>query len=128
MLEVPRMRVLLYQHPNQDGTATHNPYPMMKRILFWIALAVMVGITAYAYVDLKNIERKTVDMTLYASEYAYFRGQCDVLAGDIRVKWDSDKQVWSWAKSPWTEDQPPMYNPSMSSLPPPPPPTHIRSY
>lgn len=37
----------------------------------------------------------------YTIERAYFEGQRDALAGDIRIEFDEGFGVWRWTKSPW---------------------------
>lgn len=44
-------------------------------------------------------------------EAAYFMGQQNAIHGDIRIKYDEEKQSWVWIKSCWNNGTPPIFNP-----------------
>lgn len=49
-----------------------------------------------------------------AMEYAYFEGQKDVLEGNLKIEQQNENYVW--VGSPWDDNKPAIYNPSLNFL------------
>ena len=79
----------------------------MKKLLLLIIIAIaFISCDNYPLIIMKD------DLTK-GCEYAYFEGQKDALSKDVRIKLNEDS-VWIWSKSPWDDEQEPIYNPLIS--------------
>ncbi len=45
-------------------------------------------------------------------EAAYFSGQQDAINGDVRIKFDYEKNKWEWVRSPWNNKKTPTWHPT----------------
>lgn len=75
-----------------------------------IFLFVVIGIILFNLSE-KNKKLKEISVILTRSmEKAYFEGQHDAIAGDVRIGKNADS-CWVWTKSCWDDGKIPVFDP-----------------
>lgn len=73
------------------------------KIVFYLLLVASVISCDYATIHKEDFQK--------VCEKFYFEGQKDAINNDVKIKLNSDS-VYIWVKSPWDDNETPIYNPT----------------